>query len=114
VIYDGSSTYYYGLERIAQERNSTTEYFLPDALGSVRQIANAGGAVTLGQSFDPFGNPDYRSGIGSSSYGFAGEWTDGTGLQSLRARYYSPAQGRRLFFLTREPCPRLYFLNRPA
>ena len=38
-------------------------------------------------------------GVGESSYGFAGEWTDSTGLQYLRARYYNTGIGR---FLTRD------------
>jgi RHS repeat-associated protein len=29
-------------------------------------------------------------GNAASNYGFTGEWTDGTGLQYLRARYYAP------------------------
>jgi hypothetical protein len=30
-------------------------YVAPDALGSVRQLVNAAGQVTLAQSYDPFG-----------------------------------------------------------
>jgi len=37
-----------------------------------------------------------------SSYGYAEEWTDSSGLQYLRARYYSPAQGR---FISKDPFP---------
>src|SRR3990172_10116005 len=29
-----------------------------------------------------------------TAYGFAGEWSDGTGLINLRARYYQPTTGR--------------------
>ena len=57
-------------------------------------MANGAGKVTLGQSFDPFGSPLVRKGFDSSRYGYTGEWTDGSGLQYLRARYYSPAMGR--------------------
>ncbi|MDD5468876.1 MAG: hypothetical protein PHS96_13825, partial [Anaerolineales bacterium] len=56
VLSDGESTYLYGLGRIAQETATHTEYFLPDALGSVRQLAGQDGGVDLNQSFDPFGN----------------------------------------------------------
>ena len=73
-----------------------------DAVGSVRQLADASGSVTLSQSFDPFGSLRSQSGASASSYGFAGEWTDATGLQHLRARYYSPQQGK---FLTSDPFP---------
>jgi RHS repeat-associated protein len=36
----------------------------------------------------------------SSSYGYTDEWTDGSGLEYLRARYYSSAQGR---FTSQDP-----------
>ena len=45
----------------------------------------------------------------SSGYGYAGEWTDASGLQHLRARYYSPNQGR---FITKDPFPGI--LSQPA
>ncbi len=63
----------------------------------------------MGQAFDPFGNTLGLSGWGESNYGYAGEWTDGSGLQYLRARYYSPTQGR---FLTKDPFPGM--LTQPA
>lgn len=47
--------------------------------------------------------------MGASIYCYAGEWSDGSGLQHLRACYYSPAQGR---FLTKDPFPGL--LTQPA
>ncbi|WP_083522196.1 RHS repeat-associated core domain-containing protein [Longilinea arvoryzae] len=50
-----------------------------------------------------------QTGTGSSSYSYAGEWTDATGLQYLRARYYSPAQG---WFISEDPFPGL--LTQPA
>ena len=122
VLSDGENIYLYGLGRIAQESAARTDYFLPDALGSVRQLTTQDGNVELTQSFDPFGNLRTRRAGGFSSYGFAGEWTDPTGLQFLRSRYYAPAQGR---FLTRDPFlgilaqpvslqPYLYALNNPV
>jgi RHS repeat-associated protein len=95
--------------RIAQQNESRTDYFLPDALGSVRQLTTQDGNVGLTQSFYPFGNPFNAMGPGASNYGYAGEWTDTTGLQFLRARYYAPSQGR---FLTHDPFPGS--LNQPA
>jgi RHS repeat-associated protein len=122
VLFDGTVSYYYGLGRISQQRNGVADYFLTDALGSVRQIANQSGSVRLGQAYDPFGNILGWSGQDGSSYGYAGEWTDASGLQYLRARYYSPAQGR---FMTKDPFPGImtqpasltpyvYALNNPA
>jgi hypothetical protein len=56
VLNDGTSSYFYGLGRISQQKNGVSETFLTDGLGSVRQLANPGGTVTFGQAFDPFGN----------------------------------------------------------
>jgi RHS repeat-associated protein len=71
-------------------------------LGSVRQLTTQDGNVGLTQSFDPFGNSVSVMGPDASNYGYAGEWADATELQFLRARYYTPSQGR---FLTRDPFP---------
>jgi RHS repeat-associated protein len=101
VLGDGTTTYLYGYERIAQ--NSTAagkQYFLNDALGSVRRLTNAGGAPTLTRSYEPYGKVLGSSGSGSTAYGFAGEWTDNTGLIHLRARYYASGVGR---FVQRDP-----------
>jgi RHS repeat-associated protein len=99
VLSDGTNTYLYGMDRIAQVNGSVTEYFLTDALGSVRQLADNTGAVTLAKSYQPYGTPLTATGSGASIYGFTGEQQDPTGLTYLRARYYSSAQGR---FLTRD------------
>ena len=41
VLSDGTDTYLYGVGRIAQYGASGAQYFLGDALGSVRQLADA-------------------------------------------------------------------------
>lgn len=56
----------------------------------MRQLADPAGAVSYAQSFEPYGESLTAGGSQTSAYGFAGEWTDGTGLQYLRARYYAP------------------------
>ncbi len=53
-VSDRTNTYLYGLGRIAQTDGTDMEFFLGDALGSVRQLTDASGAVTLNQSFDPY------------------------------------------------------------
>lgn len=97
------SKYLYGLGLIAEERGGTGpfaapavwQYTLPDALGSIRQITDAAGNVTLGQHFDPFGGLMASGGSGTSAFGFAGEEQDPlTGLVYLRARTYDPTTGR--------------------
>ena len=108
VLDDGTNTYLYGNGRIAQS-GSTTEYFLGDALGSVRQLADAAGTVTLTQSYAPYG--EVTQSIGTSphtSYAFTGEALDASGLTYLRARYYTPQDGR---FISRDTWAGEY--NRP-
>ncbi len=76
------------------------EYLLPDALGSVRQIVDANGNVTLAKSYEPYGTVLTSTGTASSSFGYAGEQADTTGLIYLRARYMNPRLG---IFLARDP-----------
>ena len=100
VLEDGSNGYLYGLGRIGEVQPAGWAYHLADGLGSVRQLADASGEVTMAQSYRPYGELMSSSGLGDSAYSYTGEWTDETGLVHLRARYYAPASGR---FLTRDP-----------
>ena len=93
VLSDGTHAYLYGNGRIAQ-MGQQAEYFLPDALGSVRQMVNAGGAVTLSRRYDPYGQVITSQGSSETVFGYTGEQTDPSGMVYLRARYYSPLQGR--------------------
>ena len=93
VLADGTNTYLYGNGRIAQA-GSTTEYFLGDALGSVRQLTDTAGAVTLTQSYAPYGETVSSVGNGASVYQFTGEIRDTNGLTYLRARYLDNSTGR--------------------
>ncbi len=87
---DGTNVYLYGNGRIAQYQGAQAGYFLGDALGSVRQSVDGNGNVTLVKRYEPYGELLDGAGSGATSYGFANEWTDGTGLVYLRARYYAP------------------------
>jgi len=72
VLFDGNSAYFYGLERIARQVNGGDyDLFLPDALGSVRQVADGAGLITTAQSFDPFGSPLGQASMGGG-YCYAG------------------------------------------
>ena len=97
---DGTRAYLYGYGRITQENTTSTEYFLGDALGSVRQLADESGALILAKTYDPFGVVRTTSGTGVSSYGFTGEFQDSyIKLIYLRSRFLSPETGR---FLTKD------------
>jgi RHS repeat-associated protein len=89
VLGDGASLYLYGLGRIGEEGAAGWLTHLGDALGSVRQLADGDGEVVGDRSYRPYGGVLESGGSGASAYGFAGEWTDGTGLVFLRARYYA-------------------------
>ena len=95
---DGTNDYLYGLDRIAQV-NTATKYFLGDALGSVRQMTDATGAITYARSYDPYGVAAQSGGASQTAYGYTSEWSDLAGMVYLRARHYVPEMGR---FLTRD------------
>jgi RHS repeat-associated protein len=86
--------------RISQQSGSTAEYFLGDALGSVRQLTDTAGEVTYAASYDPYGVVTQTGGVGQSAYGYTGEQQDASGTVYLRARYYNVNDGR---FLTKDP-----------
>ncbi|NIM96034.1 MAG: hypothetical protein GTO18_20225 [Anaerolineales bacterium] len=99
ILADTSNSYLYGVERIGEKQPGGWAYYLTDALSSVRQLTDSGAIVGQTRSYDPFGDSFSKVGEGDSSYGFTGEWMDTTGLVHLRARYYSPSQGR---FISRD------------
>jgi len=98
VLSDGTTSYTYGLGRIAQSsivnQQSEIGYFLGDALGSVRLMTDQAGAVTYAAAYDPYGVVTQSGGVGQSAWGYTGEQQDASGLVYLRARYYNPADGR--------------------
>jgi YD repeat-containing protein len=57
VLADGSgNTYIYGLGRIGEEGAAGWQYHHGDALGSVRQLTDLNGAVTLAKNYRPYGD----------------------------------------------------------
>lgn len=69
---DGTNLYLYGNGRIGQFAGTESAYFLGDALGSVRQLADMGGQVTMTQQYQPYGEMISNIGSGTSKYGFTG------------------------------------------
>ncbi|MCC6189973.1 MAG: RHS repeat-associated core domain-containing protein, partial [Anaerolineales bacterium] len=81
--------------RIAQFDGAALEYFLGDALGSVRQLADEAGEVTLARRYEPYGDVLESVGTGTTNYDFTGEWRDSSvGVLYLRARWLDPESGR--------------------
>jgi len=63
-----TTTYLHGLGRIGEKQSSWFVYYLPDALGSVRQLWDGGNAkMTLARSYEPFGNALTSAGSGAVS-----------------------------------------------
>jgi RHS repeat-associated protein len=78
--------------------SGTVAYLVTDSLGSVRGIVASSGSLTAATAYDGWGNPEGAS-DGLSSYtpfGFAGAYTDNTGLSYLVHRYYDAATGQLL------------------
>jgi RHS repeat-associated protein len=76
-------------------------YLVPDALGSVRGAVSSSGALARQASYDAWGNPLTTGGLTAlTPFGFAGAYTDASGLLYLINRYYEPQVGQ---FLSVDP-----------
>ncbi len=54
IRFNRTHSFQYCAGRIVQHRVNGSEYFLGDALGSVRQVTDSAGAVTLAKSYEPY------------------------------------------------------------
>ncbi|WP_299927059.1 RHS repeat-associated core domain-containing protein [uncultured Nocardioides sp.] len=99
LVADGTTSFVQTPEGVlAQQQDDTTSYPLLDALGSVRTMTDAQGAVAGRASYDVFGAVSTRSGA-TSRFGFGGGLQDGA-LVHLGARDLSTTTGR---FLSTDP-----------
>ena len=94
----GSSTYYLtsGQGTVLGERiGSAHYYFLTNASGSVVAVINGSGQTVANRyGYDPLGNTTYASVAVPNPFGYAGGFTDPTGLIHFGARYYDPSTAR--------------------
>jgi len=96
-----TGTYEYGLQRLSVEYvNEAKEYYLYNGTGNVTQTNAENGSMFLRYTYDPFGNitsinaPMTVDIDDLNRYTYNGEDYDyNTGLQYLRARYYSTGTG---------------------
>jgi RHS repeat-associated protein len=105
MIMDSGNAYIYGtgvapIEQVSLSTGAIT-YLVTDSLGSVRGTVNPSGALTGTTSYDAWGNAQTAGGLTSATpFGFAGGYTDPTGLIYLINRYYDPSTGQ---FLSVDP-----------
>jgi RHS repeat-associated protein len=105
LLMDSGHAYIYAYSGTpAEEVNLSTgavTYLVADALGSVRGTVSSAGALTATTSYDAWGNPETAGGLTAATpFGYAGGYTDPTGLIYLINRYYDPATGQ---FLSVDP-----------
>lgn len=94
----GNSTYILrdSLGKLIGERVAGSHYYyLTDGLGSIVAVVTGDGlGVGDRYGYDPYGNTTYHSGSVANPWGYAGGYTDSTGLVKFGARYYDPAIAR--------------------
>lgn len=105
LLSDNTNAYVYGADGLPLESlgpNATVTVYHHDIQGSTRAITNLNGAAQATYSYDPYGalNGNVKTAATTNPFLYAGQYTDPTGLQYLRARYYDPATGQ---FLRRDP-----------
>jgi RHS repeat-associated protein len=89
-----TADYTQGLGLVRSRRDGKEGFYHSDGLGSTRIITDNVGLITDRYTYDAFGVLIAQNGTFGNSFQFAGEQTDGTELQYLRARYYDPMIGR--------------------
>jgi RHS repeat-associated protein len=87
-------------ETMTRSDANGTNTLLVDTLGSPLALANGSGVVQTKYTYEPFGNGTISGASSTNTAQFTGRENDGTGLYSLRARYYSPVQQR---FISEDP-----------
>jgi RHS repeat-associated protein len=84
-----------GGQLLSQTRGATTNFYLPDAQGSIRGLASSGGSITDTYDYTAYGELFAISGTTTNTYRYTGQQFDAlTGLYNLRARSYDPGVGR--------------------
>jgi len=99
LLMDSTNAYIYTTGNAPTEQvnlaTGAVTYLSTDALGSVRGTINSSGSLTGATSYDAWGNTQSSGGLTAlTPFGFAGGYTDPTGLIYLINRFYEPATGQ--------------------
>jgi RHS repeat-associated protein len=100
---DATTTLLEGLnldDNYARTDSTGTSSFLTDELGSTVALADGSGTLRSTYTYDPFGATAAAGDPSDNKQQFTGRENDGTGLDYLRARYYSPTLAR---FISQDP-----------
>ena len=100
VVLDDGARYVYGAGLVSQVSGVNTYYYMADGLGSTMKTVDATGTVVNGYTYDVYGKKTSSTGSQVNEFDFAGQQTDSTGFQYLRARYMDPETGT---FVSRDP-----------
>jgi RHS repeat-associated protein len=109
LVFDGASIqthrYLYGTQIdqvLADETGVSTNWFLADNQGTVKDVVDGNGAVIDHIVYDSFGKVESQSNAGYElRFGYTGREQDNeTGLDYYRARYYDSVVGR---FISEDP-----------
>jgi RHS repeat-associated protein len=88
--------------RLIAQVNNDVRYFLADQQGSTRLLTDSAGQITSEYDYSAFGELTDSPSV-ETKYLYTGQQFDqGTGMYSLRARYYTPGAGR---FVSRDVWP---------
>lgn len=94
-------TYTFGLDLISQNRAGQLSFYHYDGINSTRLLTNAVGEITDRYNYEGFGALISQTGSTRNEHFFTGEQLDtNSGFYYLRARYYSPENGR---FISQDP-----------
>jgi RHS repeat-associated protein len=101
---DSTNAYIFaGIGTPIEQVNLTTgviQYLVTDSLGSVRGVVASSGSLLGTVDYDAWGNPETTGLGGYTFFGYAGAYTDSTGMVYLIGRYYDPQTGQ---FLSVDP-----------
>jgi RHS repeat-associated protein len=92
-------------EYFARSDSAGMRTFLTDALGSTVALADPAGTLETQYTYQAFGATTVTGATTTNPFGWTGRELDGTGLQFLRARYYSPTLHR---FISEDPLQYVY------
>ena len=107
-VYDGNgnsvSHYTYGLGLASQFTTGGGSYFYDfNGQGSTVGLTDASGRYSSTSRYLPFGKVFSSDGLTTNPFGFVGQFgvqSDGSGVQAMGARFYTPYSGR---FVTNDP-----------